>query len=395
MNDYFDYAAATPTDKRVLDAMFAIANSNVFGNPSSRTHKYGWDAENILEEDRSKIANVLGVSPNEIIFTSGATEANNLAISGIINYNHKKVSKPNIVTSAIGHKSVINVALKVCPDTRLVKPDKYGIIDPQDIANQIDENTLLVSIEHVNSEIGTIQDIKEIGKICREKKVLFHVDAVQAVGKIPLCTDDVDLMSISAHKIYGPKGIGCLYKKNKVRLRPIMYGGDQENNMRPGTQSIILTRGFAIALELAAEDINNGIEIERLRKIRNMMHERISNIKYVTLHGHETKRVVTNLNYGFRFIEGEGLIMSLNGTAVSSGSACTSASLETSHVLRGIGADAHSSLRITFGRFTTEKDAMILCNNLINGVERLIDMSPLKEMFDKGIDLENYNWNYH
>lgn len=389
--NYFDYNSTTPILSEVVEEMIPYL-TKYFGNPHSRSHSYGWQAENAVKKARIQIAESIGASPREIIFTSGATESVNLAIKGIANRH----DSPHIITSMIEHKCVIESALQ-CAKVDLVRPNKDGIIEIESIEKLINKNTVLISIGYVNGEIGTIQNIDLISELCKKYKILFHTDAAQALGKIKLNVKNIDLMSLSSHKAHGPKGIGCLYKKSKIRLSSLIHGGGQERNNRSGTLPVHLCVGFGKATEIVCENIEK--ESSRLWKIHNSMLKHIkNNLSHVYLNGHESQRVPNNMNLSFAYVEGESLIMGLQDIAVSSGSACTSASLEPSYVLKAIGIKdllAHSSLRISFGRFTTMESAISAAEKIIFAVNKLRDMSPLKEMAESGIDLNSYNWTVH
>lgn len=393
--NYFDYNATTPCDPKVLDAMMPYLTFD-FGNPHSRSHAFGMRAKDAIEYARTQIASAIHALPNEIIFTSGATESVNLAIKGVVSIKRNTVTTPHIITSMIEHKCVLDTAFSTA-QVSLVKPDVTGIIHISDIEKLITPNTVLISIGYVNNEIGVIQNIHEIGQMCKKHNILFHTDAAQALGKIDVHTDYIDLMSFSSHKCYGPKGIGCLYirSKPKVRLHALITGGGQERNIRSGTLPTALCVGFGKAAELSSQNLDT----ERLWKIHTQFLSRITDsLDKVYFNGHRTQRVPNNINLSFAYVEGESLIMGLQNIAVSSGSACTSASLEPSYVLKAIGVTellAHSSLRISFGRFTTLENAMEVADKIIYAVKKLRDMSPLTEMAAQGIDLDNYKWKVH
>lgn len=387
---YLDYQATTPTDPRVVDAMLPYFSQN-FGNPHSRNHIHGWMAEEAVEVARFEIASLINADESEIIFVSGATEANNIAIKGVAEFYKSK--KNHIITVKTEHKCVIESFRDLESkgfNVTYLPVLKNGLIDLNVLKDSITEQTSLVSIMNVNNEIGVIQDIFEIGKICKERGVFFHTDAAQALGKIDVDVSNVDLMSLSGHKVYGPKGIGALYirKKPKIRLKPIIHGGAQERGIRPGTLSPALCVGFGAACSIVKNEMKKEVskqEITRIKTLTKKLHDGIiENIEYATLNGDLEKRVPGNLNFSFAFIEGEGLMMGIKEISVSSGSACTSASLEPSYVLRALGLSdelAHSSIRFGIGRFTTEKEIVHVIKSLTKAVNRLREMSPLYEDF--------------
>ena len=398
---YLDYQSTTPCDPRVLGVMLPYFTEE-FGNPHSRNHAYGWQAEEAVEDAREKTAKLINADPKALIFTSGATESNNLAIKGVAHFYKEK--KDHIITCATEHKCVLNSCRHLEQEgfkvTYLpVKPN--GIIDLQSLREAITEKTALVSIMAVNNEIGVIQPLAEIGKICRERGVFFHTDAAQAVGKIHLDVDamNIDLLSISAHKLYGPKGVGALYvrRKPRVRLLSFISGGGQERGMRPGTLSPPLCVGLGEACAIASVEM--GSESTRLKTLRDRFYHTItSELEEVYLNGDLEQRIPGNLNLSFAHVEGEGLMMGIKDLAVSSGSACTSASLEPSYVLRALGVEeemAHTSLRLGFGRFTTEEEIDTAAQKIIKEVKRLRDMSPLWEMAREGINLKSIKWAAH
>jgi len=398
---YMDYQATTPCDPRAVDAMLPYLYGE-YGNPHSRNHIYGWSAEAATEKARLQVANVIGASPKEIVFTSGATESNNLALKGVLEFYHNK--RNHIITCKTEHKCVLDTARhlekKGFPVTYL-SVDKNGLINLDELRAAITDKTVLVSIMAVNNEIGVVQPLKEIGQICRDNGVFFHTDAAQAVGKIPLDVNEmnIDLMSISSHKMYGPMGIGALFVRRKPRVRVIaqMNGGGQERGMRSGTLSPALCVGFGTACELAQSALE--IEATRLNGLRQKMYDYItSNITDVYLNGHMDQCIPGNLNLSFAYVEGEGLMAGMNEIALSSGSACTSASLEPSYVLRALGVSeelAHTSLRIGFGRFTTEEEVDYVSKKIVSVVNRLREMSPLYEMAQEGIDISKIKWAHH
>jgi cysteine desulfurase len=399
---YFDYSATTPVDPRVAEKMAdCLTNDGNFGNPASRSHAYGWEAEAAVEEARGQIAGLLNADPREIVWTSGATEANNLAIKGCAHFNQKKGK--HVITSKIEHKAVLDTCRQLEREgfeVTYLDPDSDGIIQPEAVAEAIREDTTVVSLMHVNNEIGTINDIAAIGEICRERKVFFHVDAAQSAGKISIDMDamKVDMMSLSAHKIYGPKGIGALYvrRKPRVRIEAQMHGGGHERGMRSGTLATHQIVGMGEAFRVAQEEMVE--ENKRILALRNRLWDGLSNMEEVQVNGSLTQRVAGNLNISFAYVEGESLIMALKDLAVSSGSACTSASLEPSYVLRALGLDdeqAHSSIRFSIGRFTTEEEIDFAIEKIRDAVEKLRALSPLWDMYKDGVDLSQVEWAAH
>jgi cysteine desulfurase len=401
-NIYFDYQATTPVDPRVLEKMLPYF-SDIYGNPHSRNHSYGWFAEEAVEMARENVAKIIGANPKEIIFTSGATESNNLAIKGLAEFYGDK--KDHIITCVTEHKCVLESCryLSEKKDFKItylpVKPD--GLIDLNELESHITEKTLMVSIMGVHNEIGVIQPLKEIGKICRDKGVFFHSDCAQAIGKIELDVEEMnlDLMSISGHKIYAPKGVGALYirRKPRVRISAIMSGGGQERGMRSGTLSPALCVGLGEACNIYLKEMKK--ENEKITKLKDRLLNGIRNsCSDIYLNGSEIHRVPGNLNLSFAYIEGESLMMGIKNLAVSSGSACTSASLEPSYVLKALGVEeelAHTSLRIGLGRFTTEKDVDSAVKQIVSEVKRLRSLSPLWEMAQEGVDLSKIKWASH
>ena len=398
---YLDYQATTPTDPRVVEAMLPYF-TQVFGNPHSRNHQYGWDAEEAVEKARSQVARIIGANEKEIIFTSGATESNNLAIKGVARFHRDK--KRHIITCVTEHKCVLDSCRHLELDgftVTYLPVRKNGLIDLDQLRDAITGDTVMVSIMAVNNEIGVIQPLAEIGRICREKKVYFHTDAAQAVGKIPLDVEamKIDLMSVSGHKIYGPKGIGALYvrRRPRVRLEALISGGGQERGMRSGTLPTPLCVGLGEACRIAQAEM--GAEAERLHALRDRLLNRINErLSEVYVNGDLEQRIPGNLNISFAYVEGEGLMMGINDLAVSSGSACTSASLEPSYVLRALGVEeelAHTSLRLGLGRFTTEAEIDYAADRIVGEVRRLRNMSPLWEMAQEGIDLRSIKWAEH
>jgi len=398
---YLDYQATTPTDPRVVDAMLPYFTQK-FGNPHSRNHGYGWEAEEAVETAREQVAAIINADPREIIFTSGATESNNLALKGVMHFH--KAKKDHLITCVTEHKCVLDSArhleLEGFEVTYLpVKPD--GLIDLEVLASAITPRTALVSIMAANNEIGVIQPVAEIGALCRAKGVYFHTDAAQAVGKIPMDVEamKIDLMSISGHKIYGPKGVGALYvrRKPRVRLEAMIHGGGQERGMRSGTLPTPLIVGLGEACVIAQKEMPE--EAKRLEGLRDRLYRGITEkLPEVYLNGDLAHRLPGNLNLSFAYVEGEGLMMGIKDLAVSSGSACTSASLEPSYVLRALGVNeelAHTSIRFGLGRFTTVDEIDMAVEQVVSAVNRLRELSPLWEMAQEGIDLKSIKWAEH
>ncbi len=399
---YMDYSATTPVDPRVAQRMMeCLTPDGAFGNPASRSHQYGWDAERLVEEARRNVADLVNADPKEIIWTSGATESDNLAIKGVAHFYQK--NGKHIITSKTEHKAVLDSCRHLEREgfeVTYMDPEPSGLIDLAKLEAAIRDDTILVSIMHVNNEIGVVQDIAAIGELTRSKKVLLHVDAAQSAGKVPIDLEEmkVDLMSFSAHKIYGPKGIGALYvrRKPRVRIEAQMHGGGHERGMRSGTLPTHQIVGMGEAFRIAKEEMQ--AENEKLLSLRNRLWDGIKDMEEVYLNGDLEQRVAGNLNVSFNFVEGESLILALRDIAVSSGSACTSASLEPSYVLRALGRDdelAHSSIRFTFGRFSTEEEVDLVIDKIRHEVTRLRELSPLWEMFQDGVDLKSINWSGH
>jgi cysteine desulfurase len=397
---YLDMSSTTPLDPRVFDKMAPYMVGS-YGNPHSRTHQYGWESEQAVETAREQIANLIGASPKEIIFTSGATESNNLTVKGVARF-YGKNGKRHIITTQTEHKCVLDSCRTLEQEgfdvTYLPVEEATGRINMKQLEDAMRDDTVLVSVMAVNNEIGTRQPVEEIGNLCRSKKVFFHTDAAQMVGKMPIDVDEmkVDLMSISGHKIYGPKGIGALYvrRRPRVRLEPLFSGGGQERGLRSGTLPHSLCVGMGAACELAQNEMDYDKEwVTYLsNKLENGLKERIPD---VTQNGDPEHRYIGCLNYSFAYVEGESLLMALKNIAVSSGSACTSASLEPSYVLRALGVDdelAHSSLRFGIGRFSTEDEVDFVLDLLEKHVTRLREMSPLWEMVQEGIDIKTIKW---
>ena len=397
---YLDYGATTPVDPRVVDAMIPWLREH-FGNPASRSHAWGWEAEEAVEQARAQVAGLIGADPREIVWTSGATESNNLALKGAAQF-YKSRGK-HIVTVKTEHKAVLDTVRELerqgFEATYLdVEPD--GLLDLDKFKAALRPDTILASVMFVNNEIGVIQDIAGIGALCREKGILFHVDAAQATGKvaIDLNTLPVDLMSLASHKTYGPKGIGALYvrRKPRVRLEAQMHGGGHERGMRSGTLPTHQIVGMGEAFRIARLEMDQ--DNAKAAALHKRLIDGLSDLEQVFLNGHATQRVAQNINMSFNFVEGESLIMGIKGLAVSSGSACTSASLEPSYVLRALGRSdelAHSSLRMTIGRWTTEEDIDFAVKTIRENVAKLRELSPLWEMYKDGIDLNTIQWAAH
>ena len=397
---YLDYAATTPIDRRVLDKMLPYM-TEMFGNPASNSHAYGWEAEEAVEEARKNIADLINADSKEIVFTSGATESNNLAIKGAAHFYQSKGK--HLITVKTEHKAVLDTMRELERqgfEVTYLGVQENGLIDLEELKAAIRPDTILISVMWVNNEIGVIQNIPEIGKICREHKIIFHVDAAQACGKTPIDVEaaNVDLLSMSAHKIYGPKGIGALYvrRKPRVRLEAQMHGGGHERGFRSGTLPTHQIVGMGEAFRLAKLELEQ--DMAHALKLRQIFLDGIKDIEEVYINGDLQNRVATNLNVSFNFVEGESLIMAVKELAVSSGSACTSASLEPSYVLRALGRNdelAHSSLRITFGRMTTEEEVKFAAELIKSKIGKLRELSPLWEMFQDGIDLSTVEWAEH
>jgi cysteine desulfurase len=395
-----DYGATTPCDPRVVDAMIPWLREH-FGNPASRSHAWGWEAEEAVETARAQVAALIGADPREIVWTSGATESNNLALKGAAHFYASRGK--HIVTVRTEHKAVLDTVRELERqgfEASYLDVQGNGLLDLDRFMDALRKDTILVSVMLVNNEIGVIQDVAAIGRICRERGIIFHVDAAQATGKvaIDLATLPVDLMSLASHKSYGPKGIGALYvrRKPRVRIEAQMHGGGHERGMRSGTLPTHQCVGMGKAFEIARLEM--GTELERVRMLQKRLLDGISTIEQVYINGDLEQRVPHNVNASFNFVEGESLIMGVKGIAVSSGSACTSASLEPSYVLRALGRSdelAHSSLRMTIGRFTTEHDIDTAVALLQDRVARLRDLSPLWEMYKDGIDLNTIQWSAH
>jgi cysteine desulfurase len=399
---YLDYSATTPVDPRVADEMCKyLKPDGIFGNPASRSHAFGWAAEEAVERARQDVADLINADSKEIVWTSGATESDNLAIKGAAHFYNKRGK--HIITLKTEHKAVLDTCRHLEREgyeVTYLDPEPSGLVDLDKFREAIREDTILASIMHVNNEIGVIQDIKAIGEICRENKVLFHVDAAQSPGKVPIDLQEmpVDLMSFSAHKIYGPKGVGALYvrRKPRVRIEAQMHGGGHERGMRSGTLPTHQIVGMGMAFRLAREEMAK--DNERLLELRNRLWDGLKDMEEVYLNGDLDQRIAGNLNISFNYVEGESLMMALKDMAVSSGSACTSASLEPSYVLRALGRDdelAHSSIRFSIGRFTTPEEIDYVIKQTREQVERLRELSPLWDMFKEGIDLKSIEWAAH
>ena len=397
---YMDYGATTPVDQRVVDAMIPWLREH-FGNPASRSHAWGWEAEAAVEKAREQVAELIGADPREIIWTSGATESDNLALKGAAQFY--KARGKHLVTVKTEHKAVLDTMRELERqgfEVTYLDVEEDGLLDFDKLKAALRPDTILVSVMYVNNEIGVIQDIPAIGKMCREKGIIFHVDAAQATGKvqIDLATLPVDLMSLASHKTYGPKGIGALYvrRKPRVRIEAQMHGGGHERGMRSGTLPTHQIVGMGEAFRIA--QVEMGTESERIRMLHRKLVDGLSGIEQTFLNGDPDQRVPHNVNMSFNFVEGESLIMGVKGIAVSSGSACTSASLEPSYVLRALGRSdelAHSSLRMTIGRFTTEDEIDYVVSTLKDRVARLRELSPLWDMFKEGVDISSIQWAAH
>lgn len=399
---YLDYSATCPVDPRVAEKMVQFMTMDgTFGNPASRSHRYGWQAEEAVDTAREQIADLINADPREIVFTSGATESDNLAIKGAAHFYGKKGK--HIITSKTEHKAVLDPCRQLEREgyeVTYLEPETNGLIDLQKLQDAMREDTILVSIMHVNNEIGVVQDIAAMGEVCRNRKIILHVDAAQSAGKLPIDVQEmkVDLISFSAHKIYGPKGIGALYvrRKPRIRLEAQMHGGGHERGFRSGTLPTHQIVGMGEAFRIAKEDMQK--DYDHALALRNRLWKGVNEMEAVTVNGDFDQRVPHNLNVSFAFVEGESLLMSLKDLAVSSGSACTSASLEPSYVLRALGLNdelAHSSVRFSFGRFTTEEEIDYAVEQIKTAVNKLRDMSPLWDMYKEGVDLDTVEWAHH
>ncbi len=399
---YLDYAATTPVDPRVAEKMMqCLTQDGIFGNPASRSHLFGWQAEEAIETARRQVADLIQCDPREIVWTSGATESNNLAIKGAANFYHKRGK--HMITSKIEHKAVLDTCRQLEREgfeITYLEPDSTGIIHPEQVEKALREDTILVSIMHVNNELGTINDIAAIGKITRARQLLFHVDAAQSLGKLPinLTELEVDLMSFSGHKLYGPKGIGVLYvgRKPRVRLEAQMHGGGHERGMRSGTLPTHQIVGMGEACRIAQQEM--ATDQARIQALKDRLWRGVNSLEAVHLNGHPTQCIPNIVNVSFAYVEGESMMMALKELAVSSGSACTSASLEPSYVLRALGLSdelAHSSIRFSLGRFTTEADIDYTIERVCAAVNKLRELSPLWDMYKEGIDLATVQWAAH
>jgi len=400
---YMDYLATTPVDPRVMEAMVPFFTS-VYGNAASRNHQFGWEAEEAVENARKSIADAIGAKPSEIIFTSGATESNNLSLAGL--WEMYKEKGNHIVTLVTEHKCVLDTAeylqREKGVDVTFLTVKEDGFIDLDELKSALRDDTLLVSVMFANNEIGVLQPIAEIGKLCKERGIFFHTDAAQALGKVPINVEElgVDLLSMSGHKVYGPKGIGALYvrkRKPRVKLKPIIHGGGHERGMRSGTLNVPAIVGFGKAVEIAIDEMEG--ETKRASKLRDRLEQALlKELDYTQVNGSVENRLPGLSNISFAYVEGEGLMMAIPDIAVSSGSACTSASLEPSYVLKALGLSdelAHSSIRFGIGRFTTEKEVDYVVQSMIKGVRKLRELSPLYEMVLDGIDLSTVTWQHH
>ncbi|MCJ0878471.1 IscS subfamily cysteine desulfurase [Pseudomonas sp. JI-2] len=399
---YLDYSATTPVDPRVAKKMIeCLTNEGNFGNPASRSHAFGWKAEEAVENARRQVAELVNADPREIVWTSGATESDNLAIKGVAHFYASKGK--HIVTTKIEHKAVLDTTRQLEREgfeVTYIEPGEDGIVTPAMVEAALREDTILVSVMHVNNEIGTINDITAIGELTRARGILFHVDAAQSTGKVEIDLEKmkVDLMSFSAHKTYGPKGVGALYvrRKPRVRLEAQMHGGGHERGMRSGTLATHQLVGMGEAFRVAKQEMAQ--ENERIRALRDRFYKQVEHLEELYVNGSMTARVPHNLNLSFNYVEGESLIMALKDLAVSSGSACTSASLEPSYVLRALGRNdelAHSSIRFTFGRFTTEEEIDYAAQKVCEAVTKLRELSPLWDMFKDGVDISKVEWQAH
>ena len=399
---YLDYASTTPVDPRVASKMMEfLTPEGEFGNPASRSHRFGWKADEAVEEARSHVANLVNCDPREVVWTSGATEADNLAIKGVARFYKSKGN--HIITSKIEHKAVLDPCRQLEREgfeVTYLDPDDKGVISPEAVKSAIKDSTVLVSIMHINNELGTVNDISKIGDVTRDKGIFFHVDAAQSTGKVNIDLEkmSVDLMSFSAHKTYGPKGVGALYvrRKPRVRLEALIHGGGHERGMRSGTLATHQIVGMGEAFRLASKEMDE--DHKKISEYHEKFLDKVKEIDHVYINGDLNNKVPNILNVSFNFVEGESLIMGLKDIAVSSGSACTSASLEPSYVLRALGRKdelAHSSIRFSFGRFTSDDDVNNTLDILGNVVQRLRELSPLWEMHLDGIDLDTVEWNAH
>ena len=399
---YLEYSATTPVDPRVAEKMMqCLTIDGIFGNPASRSHRFGWQAEEAIDIARNQIADLIGADPREIVFTSGATEADNLALKGVANFYQKKGK--HIITSKTEHKAILDTCRQLEREgfeVTYLAPKSDGLIDLKELEAAMRDDTILVSIMHVNNEIGVVQDIAAIGELCRSKGIIYHVDATQSVGKLPIDLSKlkVDLLSLSAHKVYGPMGIGALYvrRKPRIRLEAQMHGGGHERGMRSGTLAVHQIVGMGEAYRILKEEMAD--ETKRLNELRLRLWNGIKDIEEVYINGSLEHTAPNILNVSFNYVEGESLMMALKDLAVSSGSACTSASLEPSYVLRALGLTdelAHSSIRFSLGRFTTEEEIDYAIEQIHSAIGRLRDLSPLWEMHKQGVDINSIEWSHH
>ena len=399
---YLDYSATTPVDERVAKAMAdCLTKEGTFGNPASRSHPYGWDSEKLIDQARVNVANLLGADKREIIWTSGATESDNLAIKGAAYFYKEKGN--HLITLSTEHKAVLDTMRFLESEgfeVTYLDPKDNGLVDIDELKKAIKPTTILISIMHVNNEIGVIQDLESIGKLCKENKIVFHVDAAQSPGKVELDVNkfNIDLCALSAHKAYGPKGIGALYvrRKPRIRLQPQMHGGGHERGFRSGTLPTHQIVGMGEAFKYAKTEMVK--DNKKIKKLRDMLWDGLKDMEEIYLNGDLNQRIPGNLNISFNFVEGESLIMAIKDIAVSSGSACTSASLEPSYVLRALGREdelAHSSIRMTIGKYTTEEEILHTIDLLKNAVSKLRALSPLWDMYKEGIDLKTVKWASH
>ncbi len=399
---YLDYSSTTPVDKRVASKMAeCLTLDGAFGNPASRSHTFGWDSDHLIKEARQNVADLIKCDSKEIVWTSGATESNNLALKGAAHFYKSKGN--HLITLSTEHKAVLDTMRQLESEGYVVTyldPEPNGLLDIDKLKSAITDQTILVSVMHVNNEIGVIQDLEKIGSITRDRKILFHVDAAQSPGKVDIDVDkfNVDLLSLSAHKVYGPKGVGALYvrRKPRVRLESQMHGGGHERGFRSGTLPTHQIVGMGEAFRIAKEEMSE--DNIRIQKLRDKFWNQLKDIEEIYLNGDLNNRIPGNLNVSFNYVEGESLIMAIKDIAVSSGSACTSASLEPSYVLRALGRDdelAHSSIRITIGKYTTEEEVDYAVDLLKKSVEKLRNLSPLWDMYKDGVDIKSVKWNAH
>ena len=399
---YLDYSATTPVDHRVAEKMSeCLTIEGKFGNPASRSHPFGWDSEKLVDEARQNVAKLINADKREIVWTSGATESDNLAIKGAANFYKSKGN--HLITLTTEHKAVLDTMRFLESEgfeVTYLDPKDNGLLNLDDLKKAIKPSTILISVMHVNNEIGVIQDLESIGKICKENKIIFHVDAAQSPGKVEIDVNkfNIDLLALSAHKTYGPKGIGALYvrRKPRIRIQPQMHGGGHERGFRSGTLPTHQIVGMGEAFRIAKEEMK--ADNNRIRKLRDKLWDGLKDMEEIYLNGDLDQRIPGNLNVSFNYVEGESLIMAIKDIAVSSGSACTSASLEPSYVLRALGRDdelAHSSIRLTIGRYTTEEEILHATELLKSAVKKLRDLSPLWDMYKEGIDLKSVKWAAH